>query len=850
MIIYRLEIKEPTTLRVKLEEEGSRRILYLDTLKGLAKAKDAGPLKFLTQLHLRSTGSRSPDTLSFQLIDLPLSHSIEAIRLMGETGQLYFASRKLLLNPKKLNVSWKGEKHSEKSATIRAFLGETPLEAAEVLLGGWVILNGEWSELETKVPWKWIELVRRGPTLIEGVKKKNFLEEEPPIVWKEKEEVPFRSFPQLVLSDLTGSFANLWIDYPGVGRVAFEDLAPNVQGRTRLKGEEASWEKDLLEAGFIRKAVGNSRYYCPGEKGRETLQFLSELGWGLFDSRGRKILAQSRSDLKVEQTGATLSIRGSLRFQDQEGALQKGMEAARKGRLFLEIDEHHVGLLDLKAVPLIEGVWDDEVLKLPKGRIGEVLPLLDREGIEWEAGLKKAAEALRSGSGIEPLFVDARFQGTLFPYQKQGVEWLSFLHKWGFGALLSDEMGLGKTVQVLAFFSQLRTNLPILIVAPTSLLFNWAKEIARFWPEASVYVHSGSNRKQVFGNERVILTSYALLRLDLPLFTRIEFEAIVLDESQAIKTSTSQAAQAAQQIKARFRIAITGTPVENRPEELWSQFRFLAPDLLGSRSDFQAAGVELIRKKIKPFILRRLKKEVQIQLPEKIDHPVWIEMTELQEALYQKTIQEFKSALMKKVQLDGLQAHRMEVLEVILRLRQICCDPRLFGEVERGAKLEQLLLDVESLVQEGKKVLIFSQFTTALRLIERDLKEKGLEPLYLDGSIPAEERGALVERFQSEEKPHLFLLSLKAGGVGLNLTAAESVILFDPWWNEAVERQAIDRAHRIGQKNTLLVQRYLTPHSIEEKMVEMKLRKTAHAQELLGDESSSWRAEDLLHLLT
>jgi SNF2 family DNA or RNA helicase len=303
--------------------------------------------------------------------------------------------------------------------------------------------------------------------------------------------------------------------------------------------------------------------------------------------------------------------------------------------------------------------------------------------------------------------------------------------------------------------------------------------------------------------------------------------------------------------QARFKIAISGTPVENRPEELWSQFRFLMPDLLGERSAFLSSSPEALRRRIKPFLLRRRKEDVQIELPEKIDRPVWIDFTETQKILYNQTFAALKGGLLHKVQAEGFSAHRMEVLEAILRLRQICADPRLIdGRSGGGGKAEMLLVAAEELVRREKKAILFSQFTSFLRLIEKDLQAAGLESLYLDGSTPEKERGEIVRQFQEEDRPYLFLLSLKAGGIGLNLTAAESVFLLDPWWNEAVERQAIDRAHRIGQKKTLFVHRYLTPHSIEDKMLAMKAKKTAAAEALLGAEGDAWSPDDLMTLFT
>ena len=838
---FLLQVKA-SLLSVKLEEESApRKILYLDTLK--PKGKEIPAVEFLAKLHLRANPGRFRDTLSFQEVILPLASSREALALLAETGRLFFRGQPIVTGKKKA-LSWTGEKHSEKAATFTPFLADIPFESIELLFAGWTIYKGEWFEIETSLPWKWVERFREGKVLLQGMEKKNFLEEDPPVLWNEKEEIPFEVRPQLVLSDASGACANLWMEYTGNRRVAFEDLAPEVGGKTRLKSEEAAFEKDLIEAGYGRKIVGNSRYYCPGEKVRDSLSLLLEVGWSCFDREGRKILRQTGCELKIGEKNDSLHIEGKLRFREKEGSFARVTNRS----LFIELDGGHVGLLNAKEIPVLDGEWVGNSLVLPKRKIGEIIPLLERAA--WDEPLKRAALALRDGAGIVPCSLTSAFQGQLLPYQQKGVEWLLFLQTWGFGALLSDEMGLGKTVQAVAFFSQLGTNLPILIVAPTSLLFNWRYELNRFWPEAKVYVHSGPTRKKTFEQEQIILTSYATLRIDQELMTSCEFAVIALDESQAIKTASSQTALSACRLRARFKMAITGTPVENRREELWSQFRFLMPDLLGEKSEFIAAPPELIRRKCKPFILRRQKVDVQIELPEKIDHPVWVDFTEAQETLYDATLSAFKQGLLRKVEADGLSAHRMEVLEAILRLRQICADPRLIdGKEARGAKAEMLLAAAEELAAEGKKALVFSQFTTFLRLLEKDLRAMGITPLYLDGSTPEAERGELVRRFQEEGTPHLFLLSLKAGGVGLNLTAAESVFLLDPWWNEAVEQQAVDRAHRIGQKKTLLVQRYTTPHSIEEKMVALKSSKLAITQELLDEGGGAFSEKDLLALL-
>ncbi len=846
-LVYRIEWKEANTLLVRLEEKGSRRVLYLDTLKQLAQEADREALSFLTKIHLRSpNASRGADTLSFNQIELAARQTNEAIRLMAKTGRLYFEKIVVVCSPQPLPILWKGERHSERSSTITALVESKPLQG--IAFPGsppWVFHEGRWSELSTTLSWKWLELFLKGPALLEGVQQKRFLEEEPPVVWKEKEEKPPEVFPELVLQDATGCFANLWMRYPDIGIVAFEDLAPTINRCTRLRTAEEQWEKDLLETGFIRKIVGATRYFCPGDRVHESLLFLLEIGWRLIDCKKRRVLRQTGIDLSVRDAGSVVEVRGAIHFEQKTAPLSSSLQ-----KLWLDLDSESVGLIDRKACEPIsalmqEGEWKFDRIEVPKSRFSSLAPTLKGK-IDWD---EKLQEVARGWSGSLPSTPPGNsFVGTLLPYQQKGLDWLFFLYKSGFSGLLADEMGLGKTVQVLAFFSQLRTNLPILVVMPTSLLYNWKQEIARFLPSIPVYLHTGANRLTHLHELQklpLILTTYAILRYDEELLRSLSCEVVVLDESQAIKNSKTQAATAALQLQSPFRIALSGTPMENRLSEVASQFQFLMPGLVGA-----ADSAELLKRRIRPYLLRRRKQDVQIELPEKIEQPVWIEMSEEQEAVYQEYQTMLKGGLLKKVELEGATAHRMEILEAILRLRQICCDPRLVHKEVVGAKLERLRGDVEEAVAENRKILIYSQFTSMLSLIRTCLAD--FHPLYLDGSMSYEERGAQVEQFQEDPESLVFLLSLKAGGAGLNLTAAEHVLIFDPWWNDAVEMQAIDRAHRIGQKKTVLAKRYLIVGSIEEKMLTLKEKKKAAAEELLDgqEETFNWTSEDLLHLLS
>lgn len=837
MLLYRLEFA-PQKLIIRIEESGSRRILYLDTLKILAKEDDKPALAFLTKIHLRSPNiSRSLDTVSFQIIEVSLEQSLEALKLLSKTGRLYFKNICLQSSWEKIaKIYWKGDERGSFSAVLQWNSQEISLEQCEHLSLQWGLIQGTLFPLATDVPWKWVELFLKGPIVLQGAQKKKFLDEEPPIVWKEKTITkPLEVFPELVLSDATGCFANLWMEYSGLGRIAFDDLSPAILGRARLKKEEESWEKDLLESGFSRKIVGASRYYCPGDKTQETLHFLLDLGWKIFGLSGKRILRQTSASWDVREENGKIAIRGKVHFGTLEASLKSSMQSRS---LWVELEGNNVGLLDRKKWASLEGEWEEDVLVIKKSGLKALSSVFQGDQVRWESRLCQMVEGLQEGAILEEVLPGSSFQGTLLPYQQKGLDWLFFLQKWGFSGLLADEMGLGKTVQVLAFFSLLRTNLPILVVAPSSLLYQWKQEIHRFLPNTPVYIHAGPDRNLTNLSQGICITSYAVLRLDEERLSKIEFEVIVLDESNAIKTSTTLTAQVSYRLQGKFRIALTGTPIENRTEELLSQFKFLMPD-------FHVPHLDSLKKQIRPFIMRRKKEDVAMELPEKMEQITWVEMNEEQEALYQDYMSRAKGGLLKKIEEEGIAKHRMEALETILRLRQICLDPRLVGGNTIGAKLDLLLDDVED-----RKVLIYSQFTSMLQLIGKELMQRGKDFLYLDGSVSAQNRAHLVQQFQEDPKASIFLLSLKAGGVGLNLTAAEYVILFDPWWNEAVEQQAIDRAHRLGQKKTVIAKRYLIPNSIEEKMLRLKEKKRGIAELLLEGEEFNWTEEDLLHLLT
>ena len=633
----------------------------------------------------------------------------------------------------------------------------------------------------------------------------------PPLVWK----CPIprwkpEPLPILKLKDRTGAFADLWMDYGPFGKVEAGN-AP----------EELFWEKDLLETDFKKKKIEGSNYYCPMDKVVKSLIFLLDIGWTIIDAQGKKVVRQGAAVLETLSQADHILVKGKVAYGQHETDLKNVMGAFTRRERFVNLSESEIGLLEFPP---------------------EWTPLADEEiVVEGIAVKRRHVGLLESIVPIPPEYQSAtweeispaeNFRGQLFDYQKSGLQWLSYLYRSRFSGLLADEMGLGKTIQVMAFLSTLNLQKPVLIVMPVSLLFHWKREFEKFVPSMEVYLHRGEDRLQEveqLQNKQVILTSYAQLRIDKILWESIDFEAIILDEAQAIKNSDSLTAQISCRVRSSFRLAMTGTPIENRYEDLWSLFRFLMPELLGERKE--SPVFERVRKKIRPFTLRRTKQEVALQLPEKQEQIVWVGWEEEQRAFYDQYLKEKRSAIVQKVTEHGLSSQKMEILELILRLRQICCHPQLVGDAGESAKFQTVCNDLEEAVITGHKVLLYSQFTSVLGLFKNWMAEKGYRFAYLDGQTKNREEA--VSSFQNDPEVQVFLISLKAGGVGLNLQAADYVFLYDPWWNEAVERQAIDRAHRMGQKNIVIARKYLVAESIEEKILKLQGQKTVLSQNLL-----------------
>ena len=505
------------------------------------------------------------------------------------------------------------------------------------------------------------------------------------------------------------------------------------------------------------------------------------------------------------------------------------------GRGHVRLKDGKMAVVDSALVSDLEEVLRDCDPRQEAG--GYRIPHLQREYLEASIASWKGREASESDSSLTISEAGlGTMKGKLRPYQVQGAAWLLERARHGEGALLADEMGLGKTVQTLALIEALPGT--ILVVCPSSLVWNWRSEAAHFLPELPVLVLDGPDREKRFADVftcRLVITSYALLRRDIERYKGMAFSAVVLDEAQHIKNPDSQNARAACALQARSRFILTGTPLENSLRDLWSLFEFLLPGYLGSRRDFKdryetpllngerGAFWNRLARRLRPYLMRRRKQEILSELPDKIEQVLEVELSPEQKSAYTEL------QLAARAQIDQLRqqssgAARMRVLTALLRLRQACCDLRLLGkEGSSSAKLNALLELLQEAIDSGHRTLIFSQFTAMLDIIEAALENMGISFCRLDGST--RDRQAVVERFQSDESIPVFLISLKAGGVGLNLTAADTVIHFDPWWNPAVEAQATDRAHRIGQRRVVTSIKLIARDTVEERVVRMQEKK-------------------------
>ncbi len=773
-----------------------------------------------------------------------------------------------------------------------------------VLSRGLVLLDGVLAKLEF-VPgeFAWIAALVREPHIrVPFTDREAFLE----LWWSAPHQPDIELPPELRLEHAavtpTGRFtilgpmhtgehktlhARIEVDYEGF---IFD---PNVtssgvvdETRNRVVAREKDAESALLErVGRLGVTKNTGQYFDRGdyEFAKDNLEnivttLLNE-GWFVQTESGRvKALAQPR--LSVTTGADWFDLKGDITFDDTPVSIPALLQAAKDNNWQIKLSDDSAGLLPHEWLARFETLarLGEKRTSGIRFRTNQALlldSLLDENTAVLDDGFLRWRKKLQTFSGVTPRAPTAGFVGTLRPYQKEGLGWLRFLREFRLGGCLADDMGLGKTVQALALLEYLRTaklkkgeqRLPSLVVVPRSLVFNWLAEAERFTPKLKILRFVDKGRALLLdklSQHHVVLTTYTTLRLDIATLRQLSFEYAILDESQAIKNPQSQTSKAARLVNARHRLAMTATPVENNLTEIWSLFEFLNPGILGGVSRFgklvnekrfeKTSPRSALAAGLRPFILRRNKSEVLKDLPKKTEQTLLCTLGGTQRKAYDELLRYYRSALNGTIGDVGFGKAKIHVLEALLRLRQAACHTALIdaGEDEQtSAKFEMLGEHLDEILASDNKALIFSQFTSLLGLLRSQLSARGIDYEYLDGRT--RNRELSVKRFQNEPDCRLFLLSLKAGGHGLNLTAADYIFILDPWWNPAIEAQAIGRAHRIGQRRPVFAYRLIAKDTVEEKIIELQQRKKALAQSLVSADNALMRdltAEDLRMLLS
>lgn len=696
----------------------------------------------------------------------------------------------------------------------------------------------------------------------------------------------------------------LSFDYDGTvvaeddgGSAIVQSEARRIISRDRTAEQFAA--ERLTQLGFVRQRYYDSKptLTLAAKKMPFVVRTLAGEGWHV-EAEGN-IYREAR-EFRIEVTSGIdwFELHGTVDFGAATANLPELIAALKRGSNSVLLGDGTFGLLPeewLKKYGLLASLGSTETdhLRFSRSQVGLLDALLaSQPEASFDATYSRARDELQAFKGVREASPPASFRGTLRGYQREGLGWLNFLQQFGFGGCLADDMGLGKTVQVLALLESRRAEraranngagkpgkkkaaeienngrlAPSLVVVPKSLVFNWIQEAARFTPRLRVLDHTGMNRLRTFehfDDYDLIITTYGTLRRDAIQFKDVKFDYAILDEAQAIKNANTESAKAVRLLRGNHRLAMSGTPIENHLGELWSLFQFLNPGLLGAASVFKlntsaARNPDeqvraLLSKALRPFILRRTKQQVATDLPEKTEQTIYCEMEPVQRKLYDELRDHYRRSLLGLIERDGIKKSKIQILEALLRLRQAACHPGLIDKSrtdEPSAKLDVLLPRISEVLDEGHKALVFSQFTSFLSIVRDRMDRDGIAYEYLDGKT--RDRQARVERFQNDPDCKLFLISLKAGGLGLNLTAAEYVFLLDPWWNPAVEAQAIDRAHRIGQSQKVFAYRLIARDTVEEKVLELQATKRELADAIINADNSLIRSlakEDLELLLS
>jgi superfamily II DNA or RNA helicase len=762
------------------------------------------------------------------------------------------------------------------SGLLRRGDDERPLQAPRLLVDRFVFFDSEAARFDAGAGWPWIvDLRRNGELRVPASQANTLLEslvESVPLECCEL-DAPLRL--EVVREAPRPCLLVKAVRYPSAPRLdcalAYEYggvSVPAADARTRIvdlkvrrvivrdaDAESALWQR-LREAGI------SGRREAPGIVPRKlpaVVRALLAEGWRVT-AEGK--LYRSAATLSMQVTSGIdwFDLTGEVDFEGLKAPLPEVLAALARGETTIALGDGGIGLLPeewLRRYALFGHMGRREAtgLRYERNQLTVLDALLAEErAAKVDAKFARARERLRAFAGVSPADPPPAFTGRLRPYQRDGLGWLQFLQQFGFGGCLADDMGLGKTVQVLALLAGRSACGPTLVVAPRSVVFNWKQEAQRFTPELRVLDHTGAARPKDaagFADANLVLTTYGTLRRDARLFAACEFDYVVLDEAQAIKNERSESAKAARLLKGAHRLALSGTPVENHLGELWSLFEFLNPGMLGRSAALGAVaapGSEArasLSRALRPFLLRRTKEQVLQDLPPKTEQRLACELGSAQRRLYEELRTHYRSTLLGRIERDGIARSKLHILEGLLRLRQVACHPGLVDRKRSGeesAKLETLLPALAEVVAEGHKALVFSQFTSFLDIVERRLDEAGIRYVRLDGRT--RDRAARVERFERDAACPVFLVSLKAGGLGLNLTAADYVFILDPWWNPAVEAQAVDRSHRIGQRRPVFAYRLIATGTVEEKVLQLQDAKRALVADLFGEDTGVIRGLD------
>ncbi len=672
-----------------------------------------------------------------------------------------------------------------------------------------------------------------------------------------------------------GRFCEIAYDYAGrevlpaaTEAAFFDEASHSVVYRDRAA--EARALRQLIDAGARSKTgYGGTIYYVAAGRLSDFIITLAAQGWRVEADSIRYRPATGQS-FNVSSGIDWFELSGDVQFGQELISLPRLLEAIRKGENSVILADGSTGLLPeklLRRLAFIGMSAKAEGDKLHLGRSQAMLidVLLSEEPTATcDETFLKLREGLQRFDGILPADAPASFQGQLRDYQRVGLGWFTYLREFGLGGCLADDMGLGKTVQILAlletrrelFAAGTQKRKPSLVVAPKSVVFNWQLEASRFAPQLKVLNHTGTGRsiaEEHWEQHDLVLTTYGTLLRDAESIRKIALDYAILDESQAIKNSDTATSRVVRLLKADQRLALSGTPVENHLGELWNLLDFLNPGFLGASRAFTKASrqvnpedMQLLARAVRPFVLRRTKKQVARELPDRTEKTLFCELEGDQRRDYEQLRDHYRAAL-----LGAGPADKMQILTALLRLRQAACHPGLIDDKRAGessAKLDTLIERIQELATEGQnggegkegreghKALVFSQFVSLLSIVRNRLDALGIPYAYIDGST--QNRQQQVERFQTDPACPLFLISLKAGGLGLNLTAAEYVFLLDPWWNPAVEAQAIDRAHRIGQTRHVIAYRLIAKDTVEEKVLELQQNKRQLADAIISEDGS------------